>query len=214
MPQVHRIKILLATHNENKARELGPILGDKFDLLTLSGLTQDLPVPAEDGEDFLANARIKAHYYAQRTGYPALADDSGMEVAALDNRPGIYSARYGGEELNDEQRYRYLLNEMIGFTDRSAKFTAALVLARPEGGDLCWIGELHGQISLEPIGTEGFGYDPLFLLPSGLTLAQMTLAQKNEISHRARAAEAMKADLVRIESFLADCADPCGPVRY
>jgi XTP/dITP diphosphohydrolase len=195
--------ILLATENPGKIRELAAILQPlNLKLLTLADLGGRIPPPQETGEDFLANALIKAQYYAAQSGHPALADDSGLMVQALGGAPGVHSARYGGENLSDAARNRLLLQTMRAVVDRRAKFQAVLVLAF-EGRRLAWSRELAGEIAETPKGREGFGYDPIFREPkSGLTLAQMTLEAKNRLSHRARAGAALRADLPKIVSFL------------
>jgi XTP/dITP diphosphohydrolase len=194
---------LLATGNQGKIRELSLILKPLgLRLLTLADLGQKTPEPEETGESFLANALIKARHYAKASGLVALADDSGLTVAALGGAPGVRSARYGGQ-LSDQARNLFLLSEMAGATDRRARFKAVLALARPDGRSLDWAGELAGEIALAPLGSGGFGYDPIFLAPSsGLTLAQMPLERKNKISHRARAGEALARDLAKVAAFI------------
>ncbi|MDR0549327.1 MAG: RdgB/HAM1 family non-canonical purine NTP pyrophosphatase [Deltaproteobacteria bacterium] len=200
--------ILLATSNQNKIRELKAILSPLgLPLVALADLKESWPVPIENGQDFLANALIKARYYAEKSGLAALADDSGLMVKALGGAPGVYSARYGGEKLKGLTKKEYLLQELAGVTDRRAKFKAVLVLAKPDGSSLDWSGELKGEIALELRGTLGFGYDPIFIEPkSGLTLAQMSLEEKNHLSHRARAGEALGRDLEKIIAFLSETA--------
>ncbi len=162
-----------------------------------------LPEPPEGADSFEANALAKAEYYARATNLPALADDSGLSVIALDGAPGVLSARYGGPGLDDGGRCRLLLEALAGVHDRRAFFTSVLALARPDGAALLWRGELHGLITREPRGSHGFGYDPIFFHPeSGCALAQLTAEAKNRVSHRARAARAFQADAFRIEKFL------------
>ncbi|MDR1873148.1 MAG: RdgB/HAM1 family non-canonical purine NTP pyrophosphatase [Deltaproteobacteria bacterium] len=197
------LPILLATSNPGKIRELGAILKPlNLTLLTLADLKDQYPPPAETGADFLANALLKARYYSDQSHLPALADDSGLEVKALNGEPGVHSARYGGEDLGDLKRSAYLLKKMANIADRKARFRAVLALAY-KGQSLTWSGELVGEIALEAKGENGFGYDPIFIEPqSGLTLAQMPLEAKNRISHRARAGEALSLDLAKIAAFL------------
>jgi XTP/dITP diphosphohydrolase len=155
-----------------------------------------IPPPEETGRDFLANALLKARYYAEKSGYPALADDSGLMVKALGGEPGVRSARYGGEGLTDAERNEFLLAKMAKIRERAAKFQAVLALASPSGRSFSWPGELAGAITQKPLGEMGFGYDPVFWEPiSGLTLAQMDPAEKNRISHRALAVKALTLDL-------------------
>ncbi|MDR1083460.1 MAG: RdgB/HAM1 family non-canonical purine NTP pyrophosphatase [Deltaproteobacteria bacterium] len=197
--------LLIATHNKGKARELLALLTPLgLSLITLSEVEPKIPEPQEWGHDFLANARIKAHYYADAAGFPALADDSGLRVTALGGRPGVNSARYGREGLSDEARNSALLAEMGNISDRRAYFEVVLVLAKPEGPDLCWTGRLDGEIAWEQIGDQGFGYDPIFIFPpKGKTLAQLTGPEKNSLSHRAAAILALKEDLDKVALFLA-----------
>jgi XTP/dITP diphosphohydrolase len=199
-------KILIATHNRAKAKELSAILQPLgLRLLTLGDLMDDIPEPPETGPDFLTNASLKANYYAQMTSLAALADDSGLVVPALDGRPGVRSARYGGDYLTDSERNDYLLKEMAAVSDRRASFQVVLVLAKPSNGHLFWTGEVEGLVTHKPMGSAGFGYDPLFFVPEfNLTMAQMTSEAKNKISHRAQAAEALKRDLAKIRLFLGD----------
>jgi XTP/dITP diphosphohydrolase len=195
--------ILLATSNKGKIRELGAIFKPlDINVLTLADLKDQYPPPEETGPDFLTNAILKARYYSEKSQLPALADDSGLEVKALNGEPGVYSARYGGENLSDPERNSYLLQKMAKATDRRARFKSVLALAFKDQS-LTWRGELYGEIAYEPLGEEGFGYDPIFIEPkSGLTLAQMPLEAKNLISHRARAAKALSEDGLKIEAFL------------
>jgi len=203
--------ILIATKNRPKAEELAALLsrtglGDCLRPLSLADWEKDhhpLPEPQEGANDFVENALIKARSYARATGLLALADDSGLSVAALGGAPGVLSARYGGSDLDDPGRCRLLLANLSAASDRRAFFTSVLALARPDGEALFWRGQLHGLISREPLGAHGFGYDPVFFLPeSGLTLAQLTTSEKNAVSHRAVAARAFLADSGRIRHFL------------
>jgi XTP/dITP diphosphohydrolase len=189
--------LLIATFNPGKIQELTEALKPlNFRLVTLADLPGHCSAPFETGANFQENAILKARYYAGFAGIPALADDSGLMVDALGGEPGVYSARYGGEGLSDMARNLFLLEKMAGIKDRRARFVATLALASPEGTKTrFWEGTLLGEIALSPVGENGFGYDPVFLDPkSGLTLAQMTLAEKSRISHRARAVEKLRAD--------------------
>ncbi|MDR2140800.1 MAG: RdgB/HAM1 family non-canonical purine NTP pyrophosphatase [Deltaproteobacteria bacterium] len=200
--------ILLATSNPGKIREylsLFSPLGLNF--MTLADLPQPVPEPRETGADFLANALLKARYYARVSSRPALADDSGLLVEALGGRPGVNSARYGGPGLSDAARCALLLKEMAASSNRRAKFQAVLVLAGPSEEYLSFEGELAGEILEKPLGEGGFGYDPVFLeLQTGLTLAQMTLEAKNSLSHRAKAGAALRRNLDQVANFIANCA--------
>jgi XTP/dITP diphosphohydrolase len=201
--------ILLATGNPGKIRELKAILKPlNLRLLTLADLEGKILEPEETGADFLANALIKARHYAQASGYPALADDSGLVVEALGGRPGVASARYGGQNIGDAARNQLLTREMADISDRRAKFQAVLALVGHGESYLAWAGELAGTIADKPVGEGGFGYDPIFLEPSsGLTLAQLTLEEKNRISHRAKAGQALAKDLAKVDAFLRDYED-------
>lgn len=194
-------ELLIATRNPGKLREFAAI----FDGLGLRLRTLDeLGIPdeiEETGETFVANAVLKAEGYAALSGLPALADDSGLEVAALNGAPGVYSARYGG--VKGEAQLRYLLDQLndVPWHARLARFVCVIALARPGHPTETVEGTLPGVIELEPRGTGGFGYDPLFyLLDEDCTLAELPAERKNQISHRAAAARAARAVLARWEA--------------
>ncbi|OGO05407.1 MAG: non-canonical purine NTP pyrophosphatase, RdgB/HAM1 family [Chloroflexi bacterium RBG_13_56_8] len=185
------MKLLIATHNAGKQREYAKLLqGLDIELVTLNELDVNLAV--EEGEvSFEANALLKACAYAQATDLLTLADDSGLEVDALDGAPGVRSARYGGEGASDEERYRRLLQELEGVPDpqRTARFRCVIALAWPDGRTETCEGTCEGYIAYAPRGEQGFGYDPIFyVLEYGRTMAQLPPEVKNRISHRARAA--------------------------
>lgn len=180
------MKLIIASNNTHKIREIREILGGRFDtILTLreAGIDHET---VEDGETFLDNARKKAREIAEIAGCAALADDSGISVDALGGAPGVYSARYCGVHGDDEANNDLLLHNLEGKTDRRAHYTAAIVIAYPDGRTVESEGYLFGTIGTERIGTGGFGYDPLFF-PEGSerTLAEYTPEEKNAISHRA-----------------------------
>lgn len=180
------MKLIIASNNSHKIREIRQILGGRFDpILTLreAGIDHET---VEDGETFLDNARKKAREIAEIAGCAALADDSGISVDALGGAPGVYSARYCGEHGEDEKNNDLLLHNLQGKSDRRAHYTAAIVIAYPDGTTVESEGYLYGTIGTERIGTGGFGYDPLFF-PEGSsrTLAEYTAEEKNAISHRA-----------------------------
>lgn len=180
------MKLIIASNNTHKIREIREILGGRFDsILTLreAGIDHET---VEDGETFLDNARKKAREIAEIAGCAALADDSGISVDALSGAPGVYSARYCGVHGDDEANNDLLLRNLEGKTDRRAHYTAAIVIAYPDGRTVESEGYLFGTIGTERIGTGGFGYDPLFF-PEGSerTLAEYTPEEKNAISHRA-----------------------------
>jgi XTP/dITP diphosphohydrolase len=180
--------LIIATRNAHKLEEIQAILG-RTGLVIGSALDfPDLPDVEETGSTFEENAALKALALATATGLPALGDDSGLEVDALDGAPGIYSARYAGEPVDYAANNRKLLAALNRSTNRRARFRTALALARPNGTLLYVDGRCEGVIATAPRGTAGFGYDPLFI-PDGetRTFAEMPAAEKNLISHRARA---------------------------
>lgn len=185
-------KILLATTNLGKIKEFYSLLHDiPYDITTPNKEEICLDVE-ENGTTFSENAYIKATTYMKKSGFISLADDSGIEVDALGGEPGIYSARYGGKQLSDEDRVQLLLKNMNGvpWEKRTARFKAAIVLAWPEGKTILKEGVFQGYISYKPEGVNGFGYDPIFFLPQhGMTSAQLSKNQKNKISHRYIAAK-------------------------
>ncbi|HEX8437449.1 RdgB/HAM1 family non-canonical purine NTP pyrophosphatase [Archangium sp.] len=189
-------RLLFATTNPGKLRELRGLVGDAVEVLALSDLPP-VPEPVEDGATFEENAEKKARAYAEATGLPALADDSGLCVDALGGRPGVHSARYA--EGSDKARYEKLLGELSGVPDekRTAAFMCALCLALPgRGPSLIEVGRCEGRIGDAPKGEHGFGYDPVFVLPGGKTMAELTKEEKAAISHRGRAFQKMKPRLL------------------
>jgi XTP/dITP diphosphohydrolase len=183
-------RLLLATSNRHKLRELASML-DGLDYEVVSPVDVDLDGDvAETGNSFEDNARLKAATLAAASGLLTLADDSGLEVDALDGAPGIYSARYAGENASDADRIAYLLQKLDGVpvTQRQARFRCVIAIATPEGQVELFSGECHGFITLEPCGRHGFGYDPVFFLPDiNMTMAELPPQTKNRISHRGRA---------------------------
>ncbi|RKY59577.1 MAG: non-canonical purine NTP pyrophosphatase [Candidatus Latescibacterota bacterium] len=184
------MRLVLATRNEGKAKEIREALsGLEVDLLTLSDFPE-VPEVHEDGATFSENAKKKALTVAKFTGLPALADDSGLEVDALGGMPGVRSARFAGEGADDDANNRKLLELLKGLPPerRTARFRCVLALAFPDGEVYTVEGTCEGLIAEEPAGEGGFGYDPLFLIPEeGRTFAQMTREEKNSLSHRGRA---------------------------
>ncbi len=195
-----RPRLLVATHNPGKLREFRALLdGCGFDVVGLAdlGLAEEAP---ETGDTFAQNAEQKARFYHERTGLPTVADDSGLVVDALGGEPGVRSARYGPPDLDDRGRVALLLRKLEGVPDpaRTARFVAALAYIDAAGRLTLVEGTVEGRIAHAPAGTGGFGYDPVFLLPErGLTLAQLPAEAKNTISHRARAAQRLRAYLQR-----------------
>ena len=197
-----RVAIIVATENEGKRREIALALaleGTDFDVLSLDAIEDKTPVP-ETGETFEENARIKAEEWSKRTNELVLADDSGLEVDALDGEPGVRSARYGGPGLIDEDRTNLVLERLTGTPEerRTARFRCVLAIARNGTVLETFEGVVEGRITTEPRGTNGFGYDPIFFHPpSGCTTAELTTEQKRRISHRGQALARLVAWLTR-----------------
>lgn len=190
------LKLVVATHNPGKVPEIAALLDGRFEIVSAGAL--GLPEPEETETTFVGNALLKARHAADLSGMIALADDSGLSVAALDGAPGVYSARWAGPGKDFavamakvEERL-----EATGSDDRAAWFTSALAVAWPGGPAVVVQGEVHGSLTFPPRGTRGFGYDPLFV-PDGheLTFGEMEPAAKDAMSHRARAFEQLKAAL-------------------
>ncbi len=185
------MKLILATNNEHKVREMREILGNHFsEMVTLkeAGITHET---IEDGLTFRENALKKAREITEITGLPALADDSGLCVLALDGMPGVYSARYASsddENASDQANRDLLLKNMEGITDRRAYFACAIALTMPDGTSYETEGKFFGEITYEEKGENGFGYDNLFFVPEfNMTSAEMSPEQKNSMSHRGEA---------------------------
>ena len=190
------MKAVLASNNKKKMVEMRAILGE----LGVEVLSQaDVGVsiePEENGTTFEENSRIKAVAIMEATGLPAIADDSGLVVEALDGAPGVYSARYGGEGLDDTGRWQLLLKNMEGKENRACKFVSVICCAFPDGTQLMARGEVHGVVAQGPSGEGGFGYDPIFWLPQqGKSMAELTAEEKNQISHRGNALRVFKKEL-------------------
>ncbi len=189
------MRLLIATHNRGKLIEYRELFaGLALDLVTLDdvGIREDVE---ENGRTFAENARLKAQAYAMQSGVPTLADDSGLEVDALNGEPGIYSKRYAGEHATDAERNLFLLDKLreVPHDRRTARFQCAIAIARPGGEVLETRGTCEGEILFAPRGTHGFGYDPVFLFSTlGKTMAELTTEEKNRVSHRARAGEKAK----------------------
>ena len=190
------MNVVLASHNKKKIVEMRAILGElEIEVLSQADVGVDLE-PEETGTTFEENARIKAEAVMHATGLPAIADDSGLVVEALGGAPGVYSARYGGEGLDDPGRWQLLLTNMEGKTDRACKFVSVICCAFPDGTEVMARGECPGELAHGPKGEGGFGYDPVFNLPDqGKTMAELSPEEKNRISHRGNALRNFKKEL-------------------
>ncbi len=191
--------IVVATGNQHKLVEIGKIFqGFDVEIKSMKDVGLGQLEIIEDGTTFEENALIKARVVMKKTGYLTIADDSGLEVDALNNQPGIYSARFSGEGATDEKNNEKLLAlmEQIQEKERTGRFVCAMAAVYPNGKEVVVRGECHGLIGTEPKGSNGFGYDPLFFVPSlGLTFAELSQEEKNKISHRAKALEKLMTAL-------------------
>lgn len=191
--------LVIGTKNAHKLREIRAILGDLgFELCGLDAYPGASKV-VEDGATFEANAAKKALQWARELDAPVIADDSGLEVDALGGRPGVHSSRYAGEEGNDARNNAKLLAELAGVPSerRTARYRCVIALATPAGVEMTCAGSCEGRILEAPRGTNGFGYDPLFLVPEyGKTFGELSAEWKNRISHRARALAAVRFRLL------------------
>lgn len=192
-------RIIFATGNAGKMKEIREILKDlPYEVVSMkeAGITAEI---TEDGKTFEENALIKAGAIAELTGEIAMADDSGLEVDYLDKAPGIYSARFLGEDTSYEIKNRYLLDKLAGVegAERSARFVCAIACVWPDGKRRVCRAAVEGELAKEPAGENGFGYDPIFYVPEyGKTTAELSLEEKNEISHRAKALREMKKEFL------------------
>ena len=192
------MKLILASNNKKKLRELGEILSDMdVELLSQREAGCDFEVE-ETGTTFAENAYLKAAAVVEATGVAAIADDSGLMVEALNGEPGVYSARYapGGHEASDKEKYEYLLSKLVNVEHRAAKFVSSICCILPDGSIIRTEGECRGEILREPAGEGGFGYDPVFM-PQGYdrSMAELGTDVKNRISHRANALREFKKKL-------------------
>ena len=190
------MKLVLASKNQKKLAEMSRILSRLgVEVCSEAEAGVDLEVE-ETGTTFEENSLLKARAVMEASGLPAIADDSGLCVDCLNGAPGVYSARYGGEELTDEGRYRMLLENMRGQMTRTAKFVSVITCCFPNGDVLTARGECPGSIAYAPMGEGGFGYDPVFFVPElKKTFAQLAADEKNAISHRGKALEAFQVKL-------------------
>jgi len=194
-------KIIIGSGNKNKIKEIKDFFADlKLDFV---GLPEDIDLPpvVEDGSSYRENALKKARQRSEELQQTVLADDSGLSVDYLDGAPGIYSARFGGEESSDKEKYLKIISLLkeSSESERKAAFVSAVALVDPQKGEEIVVeGRVEGKITLDPSGENGFGYDPIFCLPEyGKTMAQLSPEEKNNISHRAKALRKMKEVLIQ-----------------
>lgn len=194
------MKIVLASKNKKKLEEMRQILSALgVDVISEADAGVDVDVE-ETGTTFAENARLKAVAVMQESGLPAIADDSGLCVDALNGAPGVYSARYGGRGLDDPGRCKLLLENMRGQMDRRCGFVSAICCAFPNGDEITALGECRGTLAYAPRGENGFGYDPIFFVPEQKkTFAELTAQEKHEISHRGKALREFKE---KLETYL------------
>lgn len=198
-----RQTIVLATTNKGKIREIRELLKDHpIDIKKLSDFGPT-PEVIEDGETFDENAYIKSSFTARILGYPAMADDSGLCVAALDGAPGVYSARYAGEKATDEQNIKKMLLDMKDKDNRNAIFKCVISIAVPTGAALTYEGKCPGVLTRTPAGENGFGYDPLFFYPDmNKTFAQLSMKEKGSVSHRGKALQQVVREIGKIIDWI------------
>jgi XTP/dITP diphosphohydrolase len=202
------VRLILASRNEHKLRELSQLMPYE-----LEPLPKGIELPPETGTTFADNALGKARAAAAATGRPAIADDSGIEAAALHGAPGVWSARYAGENATDADNLAKLLDELPAHGDRRVAYVCALAYVEPGGGEEVVHGRCEGMLALEPRGEGGFGYDPAFV-PDDYpgdhrTMAELTPEEKDAISHRGRAARALASRLLELDEELR----PASPLR-
>jgi XTP/dITP diphosphohydrolase len=198
-----KIPLVIATRNPGKTAEIRDLLKDfAVGIKNLDDLGP-IPVVEEDGKTFDDNAYKKASFTAKILGIPALADDSGLVVEALNGAPGVLSARYAGENATDEQRCAKLLREMAGKVNRKAAFECVISIAVPSGPAFTYEARCEGLIAERPAGKNGFGYDPIFFYPPlNKTFAQLTREEKSRVSHRGRALNEMKQEFDKVLTWI------------
>lgn len=208
-----RTILVLATRNQGKTAEIRGLL--KNYPIDIRNLDDFGPIPpiVEDGDTFEENAYKKASLTSRYLGFPALADDSGLVVDALNGAPGVYSARYAGENASDEERCQKLLQELGDSDNRKARFECVISLAVPTGPALTYEARCEGLITYAPAGNNGFGYDPIFLYPElNKTFAQMTMAEKSRVSHRGKALRELSSEFNNILVWLKRHMPPPEPI--
>lgn len=195
--------LVLATRNQGKISEFKKLLSDfPIEIKRLKDFGPISPIE-EDGETFEENAHKKAHLTAKMLGFPVLADDSGLMVDALDGRPGVHSARYAGEKASDKENNLKLLEAMKGVKNRKATFKCVITIAVPSGPALTYEGVCDGEVAHEMKGTHGFGYDPVFYYPPlKKTFAQISLEEKNRVSHRGKAMAQLRGEFNKVLEWL------------
>ncbi|MBU0462769.1 MAG: XTP/dITP diphosphatase [Proteobacteria bacterium] len=195
--------IVLATTNKGKTREIKRLLnGFPIDIKNLADFGP-IPEVIEDGETFDDNAYKKASFTAKVLGYPAMADDSGLCVEALDGAPGVHSARYAGKNATDADNVKKMLDNLKGQENRNAAFKCVISIAVPTGAALTYEGECKGILTKKPIGDNGFGYDPLFFYPEfNKTFAQLTIEEKGRVSHRGKALKDLAEEMDKILKWI------------
>jgi len=197
------ILLVIATRNKGKTSEIRELLKD-FPV-EIKNLDDFGPIPQveEDGNTFEENSYKKASFTARVLGFPAIADDSGLTVDVLGGAPGIYSARYAGDEASDEQRCAKLLKEMGGISNRKAAFECVISIAVPTGPALTYEARCEGLIAQQPAGSNGFGYDPVFYYPPlGKTFAELTREEKNTVSHRGKALKELRDEFGKVVKWI------------
>lgn len=193
-------KFLIASNNAHKVLELNRILNPLgITAVTAKDCSIDLGDVEETGTTFSENAEIKALSAFKKSGMPSIADDSGLVVDALNGRPGVYSARYGGENATDEDKYNKILEEMkdVPEKDRTARFVSSICCILEDGTKIKAEGYSEGTIAFSPKGEDGFGYDPIFVSQGGKTFAQLTSQEKDAVSHRGNALKILKEQLIK-----------------
>lgn len=193
-------KIVIASGNKGKIEDFKAIFKD-FEVVGIKELIPDFD-PEETGTTFIENAFIKSEEGTKLTGLPVISDDSGLSVEALDGAPGVYSARYSGENATDEKNNALLLKNLEGKENRAAYFTCVIAVSIPGEETVTYTGTLPGEIMEAPIGTHGFGYDPLFKTLDGTPLANLNAEEKGKISHRGNAIKKMLQDKALFNKLL------------
>ncbi len=195
-----RVTLLVGSKNIRKAEEMRRLLADlPLRVISLNDLPEELPSARESCDDFIKNAEAKALHYARLTGLLTVADDSGLCVDALGGAPGVRSSRYAGPEQDDRKNIQKLLRQLQGINDRNAHFVCAIALSTPDRVLFSLISSCYGRIATHPVGSSGFGYDPVFIPKNhSRTFAQMRPEEKDRISHRGRALREFRKQLLRV----------------